>query len=650
MTNSYELHLLGLYRAIITDCEVRYPHLHKDFTRDFSRLLSCVETRGLSFLTIDLVDFGKHFDRCLSTQRLTLSSLPFQRGYKRGTPIPRLFKGLMLRVFDTNGILRSDCDVHAITCLRQLYYTAKKIRMECSNERSDKAVREFYSIESQIRRGSDNWFLEDPDWGSHNLVHLGQVAVPSRDVALPLFEEEAADLTPSELTCINTIQDVADITSAVLGVFNPYAWKAKHGPGAVSDARSGTSKYSFPHWPRKLERVFPYADFAFANYGAWARRVSDKGDSAVSQHEPPSNLILVPKTQKSPRLIASEPISHQWCQQVIKDYFVGRTRDSWIGLFVSFRDQEPNQIMARRGSLGHGLSTIDLSEASDRVSTWLVERIFRRNSTLLDALHATRTRTVKNGTEHGTRGVSKLQKFSCMGSACTFPVQTIVFLIIALGVYLHQEGLKPTIRNIKSAQGRVRTFGDDIIVPDAHADMMIRMLTLMGLRVNHSKTFLTGMFRESCGLDVFRGTNVSPVYSMTYVSAPKPESISSVVETHNNFLVRGWYNASDYLASTVRSVSSKIRNVAIDSGDFGLKTVGYVDNTHLERRVNPHLQRLEVRAHVVCSTSARTRDQVDSMILQYFTEEPPPTTQWKAGISSRSKLSLKLRWVDAACT
>lgn len=646
MSKSYGVFVLGLYKAILADCQVRYPHLQKDFGRDFSRLQSSLDTRGLPFFMIDLVDFGKHFDKCLSNSLLTPTTMVNQRPYKKGTAIPRLFKGLLLRVFDLNGVLRSDCDHYAISCLRQLYFAAKKIRLECSDGRKDKVVRSFQAIERDIVRGSYNWELDDPNWDYLDFVHIGQRQEPYSADQLPLFKEEVDPVSPADAMMLQHIQSVADIISSQIGVFDAYRWKAKHGPGAVSDAKFGTSKYSFPHWPQKLERVFPYADFAFANYGGWARSVA-LGLRPID-NEPPSRLILVPKTLKGPRLIASEPTSHQWCQQIVKDFLTERTSSTFIGSFISFRDQRPNQEMAYRGSLDQSLSTIDLSEASDRLSLWVVERLFRSNKTLIDALQSVRTRSVTNETGYGTPGVSKLHKFSCMGSACTFPIQSLVFLIVSLGVTLFERDEKVTIKSIRSLKGQVRVFGDDIVVPTYAADRVMDTLAYLGLRVNHDKTFVNGKFRESCGLDVYEGTNVTPVYSMTYPSSPKPESIASVVETHNNFLERGWYCVSDYIASTVRSVSKHIRNVPLGSGSFGLATVGYVDNSHLKRRYNPRLQRSEIFPIFVSTKSRKTRDEADRMLLQYFTEAPRPTDKWEGGVASISSLNLKRRWVDAS--
>lgn len=650
MTNSYDSYLREMYEAVIADCQVRYPHLRLDFERDLSRLASYIEDRGLSFLMIDLVDFGKHFDLCLSKQRLTHSRKPGFRAFKRGTPIPRLFKGLMLLVFDISGELRTDCDEYAVRSLRQLFYMAKKFRMECSDDRRDKCLQDFLTVEHGLRQGSLNWELDYPDWSYLDNVHLGQDPVDRRDSHPDLFEREGqvSESTPECRAVLATVQQVADIASATLGVFSAEDWRVKHGPGAVSDLSGNDNKYLFPRWPEKLERVFPYAEFAYANLGQWARSVSHEGPPRSFGEEVPSRLIFVPKTLKAPRLIAAEPVAHQWCQQSIKDYFMGRSSSTWIGRMVDFKDQTPNQEMAYQGSLDGSLATIDLSEASDRVSTWLVERIFRRNKTLVDALHACRTRQYEYTDAQLNGEVRDLVKFSCMGSACTFPVQTLIFMCISAGVVLHERNLPVTIGNLRKLKGEVRVFGDDIVVPTAHADRVMEILTHLGLKINANKSFGVGNFRESCGLDVFKGVDVTPTYIMTSPLRSKPESVKSVVESHNNFLSRGWYSVADYLCTTVQSrLGNQIQTVAMDSESFGLKTVGYPDNSHLKVRVNRGLQRLERLVLDVSTSVAKRRDEGEAMLFQYFTERPAPDTNWEAGVTLRPKLTLKLRWVEA---
>lgn len=644
MRKSYDSHILGLYDAMLKDVASTYPHLQKDLRRDYSRLLSCMDTRGLSFFMIDLVDFGKHFDKCLSSQRLIRSNMVHQRPYKKGTVIPRLFKGLLSRVFHVTGELRIDCDIAAVTYLRQLYFAVKKFRMECSNDKRTKALESFFATEASIRRGSREWDYDDPRWPDDNLIHFGQASRGHHDSQGDLFSnEEEASVGDG---CLDLLQEVADVLSSQIGVFDPYTWRAKHGPGAVSDQKGGLSKYEFPSWPEKLGRVFPLEDFAFANYSCWADSVSNSEDvGRFSQHEYPSKLILVPKTLKSPRLIASEPVSHQWCQQVLKDFFQSRSEQTFISSFITFRDQGPNGVLALEGSQSGALSTVDLSEASDRVSLWSVERLFRRNTSILDALHATRTRWCVNTIDKKLPRFHKLRKFACMGSACTFPVESLLFLAIALTAALYEKGLRANIKNIRSLKGKVRVFGDDIIVPTGSVEYLKALLEANGLKVNQQKTFDSGRFRESCGVDAFEGHNVTPGYIMTVPTRSRPESVLSAVAVHNNFVSKGYFRTANLMRTLVLRECSHIPEVATGSGTFGLWSGANPSKPKIIR-YNRELFRLEAFVTQPYSRVKKVRDRGNSMILQYYTERPSPQDPWVGGVTSRPSTFLRGRWVE----
>lgn len=637
----------GLYAAILDDIGSMYPTLRVDVELDKVRLFSLSETRGLSFFTIDLVDLGKHFDKCLAEGLFVSSGLPGSRAFKRTSTIPRLFKGMYLRVFTEFGVLRNDADIHCIRFLRQLYYAAKKLRMECENERTWKQVREFYSIDRGLRSPSLNWAGTELDTSSVDCLHLGEN--PTCYIDPPsLIPRECEELSSVDVQYLQSVQTVCDIVSSTLGRFDPLLWRTKHGPGAVSDQPRDSSKYEFPCWPDKLEHVFPMADFAFANYAQWADYVVSECASGgrFSRHEPPSRLIAVPKTQKGPRLIAAEPVAHQWCQQVIKDFLTDRLDATPIRRSVHFRDQSYNQEAARRASRARSGWTIDLSNASDRLSVWVVERAFRRNQSLLSALHATRTRWISNEIDRHSPRFSLIRKFATAGSAVTFPVQSIVFCCIAIGVLLHQRNVKPTIKSIQKAAREVLVFGDDIIVPDDVGVPMQGILDHLGFKVNTQKTFGIGRFRESCGLECFDGTCVTPTYSLSSPERARPESIISWVSVRNNFYRSGYFGVATWMESQLRKEVPYLRipYVSLDSGSFGMESFGEHRNVRIRTRVNRFTQQKESLVHSLSAIVRKRPDRYSSMLLQYFTEAPSPTDKWTAGIPSRPKLNLKLRW------
>jgi hypothetical protein len=651
---SYVSYLQGLYSAMFVDIAEHFPSLRLDSERDVSRLLSLIESRGISFLMIDLPDMGKHFDRCLSQGRLTRSGIAGQRPYRSGGVIPQLFKGLLLRVFDEVGLLRAVPDVDCIRYLRQLYYAGKKVKVQCSDSKTWKHVNEFFETDREVRLGSLSWDSDELGANRASDLHIGDHCdvspVPLFDSSDELAVQRDESLSNTSAADYECVQRVADIVSATIGRFDPSEWRTKHGPGAVADQRSSGFKYDFPCWPAKLESVFPMAEFGFANLSEWAAFSSGKGSyGAYSLHEPPSKLIAVPKTLKGPRLIAAEPVAHQWCQQAILDFFTSRLQQTPIFWSIHFRDQTENQEFARRASHTQSHVTVDLSSASDRLSCWLVERIFRRNESLLNALHASRTRWVSNEIDRKSPGFHKLRKFACMGSACTFPVQSIVFTILAIASLASARDMAVTIRNVRTLSREVRVFGDDIVIPEDGWKVLQGLLGNLGLKVNHSKTYDSGNFRESCGLDAYDGHNVTPTYSITYPDVSRPESISSCVETHNNFVSNGLFRTAEYVQSRVLKLGRlAIAYVPIGSGAFGWYDLYNTGNQHLKRRWNTDLHRIEYRADIPFGRSTRLLPKSDSILLQAFTVSLS-IAQFvlgdRLGVVSRTATTIRRRWV-----
>ncbi|UJQ85838.1 MAG: putative replicase protein [Alehxovirus montisvivens] len=646
VAKSYEVYLLGLYKAMLSSIVRIRPRLRVDCERDYSRLLSSVEKAGISMFLEYLPAMGKHFDICLSQRRLTPSYVPYMGTYKRRGSIPRLFKGLMLSVFDESGELRIEPDIKAVEFLRQLFGAAKRFRMPCSDSSTWEHVDEFFRIDAEVRRPSLQW--DDDDFSPHAARDL---QLGDRDsCVLPLFHHLGAESESAACVSekhLSTIQWVADVCTAELGRFDPAAWRSRHGPGAVADLKTGSDKYQFPFWPAKLDRVFPFADHGFHDYAEWADYVGRQSEASASLqlHEPPSRLIAVPKTITGPRLIASEPVSHQWCQQLIRDFLMSRVSDTSISRCISFRDQSKNGSLALRASLSESHATIDLSNASDRLSCWLVERLFRTSPTLLDALQASRTRWIRNDIDRKSPSLYRLRKFTTMGSAVTFPVQTIIFTYIAIGSVLFSRRLQPTQANIWWASSEVQVFGDDIIVPSDSVDNTLAALTHLGLKVNPNKTFKTGRFRESCGVDAFCGHDVTKVSVLAMPVVSKPESVVSSLDTHNNFFMRGYYEVSDYIHRAVASLKRyRFFKVRAGSGAVGWYSFDGEDHGVTEYRWNPNLQRLEYRVTGLYSPTKREPTNGRSMTLQYFTEVTRPPISKEVRLGRSSVVPTKLRW------
>lgn len=647
-------YLLGIYGEILSQISQDFPRLRRDCDRDSSRLLSLVKSRGLSFFMIDLPDIGKVFDRALSDGHLPRSGLPCQRPFRKGSTIPRLFKGLYLLVFDEFGVLRPVPDRQAIRYLRQLLYVAKKMKIACDDSRTWEHVREFFETDRKVRSPSLDWDCDELNVQRSGDLHFGD---PCRADVGPLFGDSRVGYTDCEgpvASCFATFdaaQRAADIVAATIGRFDPSEWRPKHGPGAVADQRHTQFKYDFPNWPAKLANAFCPSTFGFANDGEWAAFASGSAYHGLfSDHEPPSKLIAVPKTLKGPRLIASEPVAHQWCQQMIMDFLTTRLSASPISSSIRFRDQSENQRFAKMASLTQSHVTVDLKSASDRLSCWVVERMFRRNPSLLLALHAARTRWISNEIDKKSPQYHLLRKFSCQGSACTFPVQSYVFCVLAVASVLHARRLPVSIINMRMVSREVRVFGDDIIIPVDGWDVLRGLLGDLGLKVNPTKTYESGNFRESCGTDAYGGDDVTPIYASTIPCVSRPESIVSCVEVHNNFASAGYWGVCRFIRSTVNRIRglSTILLKPFGSGAFGWTDFENVGNKESKTRWNPHLQRLEIYGWRLVTRSRRFLPEVGSVLLQYFTvsRSPPRFLEGeRLGVVQRPSTSLRRGWV-----
>jgi hypothetical protein len=160
-----------------------------------------------------------------------------------------------------------------------------------------------------------------------------------------------------------------------------------------------------------------------------------------------------------------------------------------------------------------------------------------------------------------------LAKFASMGSALTFPMESMVFMTVIFMGIERAVGHRLTERDIKSFFGRVRVYGDDIIVPVEFVTHVISELEAMGFRVNVHKSFWTGKFRESCGAEFYAGEDVSVVrqrrplpYSRkdqkrrSLLSKEFVSRVISTVELRNLLYWRGLWATAQYLDDVIRDL------------------------------------------------------------------------------------------------
>jgi hypothetical protein len=636
--------LLNIAHGLLKDVRVAYPTM-RGVDLDSKRLSRNCQCRGLSFFSLDLPSLDNLLTEGLECGRLELKG-PLSQAVSKRIRVPRLFSGLWLRVFDSRACLREDVDVNAIAFLRQLICLGKRIQAQCSPARLEQAIRTYHAIESQLWNPSLNW---DGDQLDHEVVahklHLSDVSLEQ----LPLFPG-STDFGDRKLRGLLTrCQQVADIILDEFDFFEPVTYSGdlhlenrpsgfRHGPGAVADRRGLVNKYEFPRWSSKLDVWFPYRQCG---------TIATDMETNPMNHEVASRLIAVPKTAKAPRLIASEPTEHQWCQQVIRHFMVSELRRLFGEEFICFEKQELSGDMALSASHDGKMCTIDLSSASDRLSCWVVERVFRKHQSLLHSLHSTRTRYIRDDISQDGTSFIKLRKFASQGTATTFPVQTFVFLCLALGCSIQGQ---VTWTKIRRLGGKVRVFGDDIIMPNTRYADMVAVLQVLGLKANVEKSFHNGQFRESCGVDAYKGYNVTPTKPLTTIS-DGPSSRQAVLDVSNNLFRKGYWHASIACESALGPrILRGLPIVGRGDGSTGRFSFVGGKTDHLPKRWNARLHRTEYAVWTVKTVTKRRCLGERFALLQYFTEAPAqdfnPTrvVSYESGLVERPRLKETTRW------
>lgn len=480
-------------------------------SRDIKTVTARFEHEGLSFLTITLPTFARGLERALELGKASPDLWP--RWACRGST-PRFLGEMLDRVFDrSSGCLLDIPDADCIWGMRQLSLAMSKIELPCSDVRVAHAADAYVECEKEVREADShrNSAMEDS---------LRRVFTVLYGDVLSHVDREVYD-----------------------GTLMP-----RHGSGATADRRVGNDKLDQTEWPVRLESFFPYGEYALPN--ARYSYLLDQVDFLEPGAERPAKVVFVPKTLKTPRVIAEEPVCMQYTQQALMRSLTPLLEESKIGGMIGFTDQDPNRVMARRGSLSGDLATLDLSEASDRVSNQLVVSLLAHWPHLRGAVQACRSTTA----DVPMHGVIPLAKYASMGSALTFPLEAMVFLAIifwSMSGGVRCQDSRTVKRLILKHLDDVRVFGDDIIVPTHMALTVSAGLEAFGLKINQHKSFREGKFRESCGAEYYDGTDVSVVrvrQPLTFSSKTADvEMLESTVALRNNLYEAGLWSTAFWL-------------------------------------------------------------------------------------------------------
>jgi hypothetical protein len=463
-------------------CDVR---THRDAAYAAAR----IGTEGLSFLTITLPAFEKDLLTAIQSEQVTSN---LWTGFRSRGGLPAFLSGFLQSLFDSTGKMRQDAPSSVLRAVRQVLLLASKIELETTEHRRKAAAQSYLDTDAGIEStGPKDEFLRAVR------THLDGFL---SDVESRLYREE---------------------------------WFPRHSSGQLATRESYNSRYGFLTWTERLHEVLPY----WSDMGLSFRQQSELSVHVLPRsEEPPVRVAFVPKTMKTPRVIAMEPSWIQFVQQGLLRLLTDTLQEpQHRAIYDGFwwKDQEPNRRLAYEGSVTGKLVTLDLSEASDRVSLSLVKTLLSDHKFLLRAVLAARS---ERSVLPDGRSIT-LKKFASMGSALCFPIESMVFYTIC----------QVAVRRLGLTNATIRVFGDDIIVDSEAANTVIGLLEAFGLKVNTRKSFTAGRFRESCGADWFKGENVGVIK----LRHPLPDHqhqhdlVRSGVAFHNLLYEAGWFATAD---------------------------------------------------------------------------------------------------------
>lgn len=198
---------------------------------------------------------------------------------------------------------------------------------------------------------------------------------------------------------------------------------------------------------------------------------------------PGSRIETVPKERDKQRVISCEPFCNMIVQSVIEEGLRDLIKREFdIDLDTS---ADIHKVLAR--DLDN--ATIDLSNASNSNFNcwikWFYPSYFTKSLDQARSPMATFRESDSVTHRHHWNMVSP------MGNGFTFGLMTLTLLTIA-----------------RRMDSFAHVFGDDIIIHQDCASQLIDTLDFIGFKINESKTFIKGSFRESCGAFTFQGRDL----------------------------------------------------------------------------------------------------------------------------------------------
>jgi hypothetical protein len=559
-----------------------------------AKLRARARLEGIGFLTKTLPRLGKNLDQALSGA-IPLTKAVHGFDTLNGSELPKLLGEFFSRVLQPSGVPLPNPDTNCVSVLRMVLYSFYKYETPYTEAQTQQVVRSFEETENDL-------ITVDATIAD---LH-GSIGEFTRSRRRRSFTKQDLEDPAWHLNVTNQLRVVREariLLSKVFSHFDAYDIQPKHGPGVVSTKERLGAKYVFTNVSHRITDVYPVDAYFCASLGHVCDL--DYGFTAITQTDHSAQVLLVPKDSRGPRLISCEPVDFQWIQQGLRRGIYELVESHPLTRYnVSFTNQQPNQFGALLGSQTGRYATLDLKEASDRVSISLVHLLFPEHlHRFLDAARSVST-VLPNGSK------LKLRKFAPMGSALCFP-------IMALTIWALLTASAPDADTRES----ILVYGDDVIVPTAYAVSAMNILEVFGLRINRTKSCTQGFFRESCGMDAFQGVQVTPVrFRTVWDDTPRPDVYTSWIAYANQLWDRRCYHAYDYIVEKLEAIYGPIPGEEMSQKRYPSLRSSTARTTDFKRRSNTQLQKLQYKVRVEVPSSVTQILPGWNMLLRFFAE------------------------------
>lgn len=592
-SSSLNLDLVELFKKLSLDLDIDQ--------RTVTYCIRRIKSEGMQFLTITLPSLGDTFLRSLDLKKWQINTAFRSSG---GSRVPLHFRGLLGHIFSLDtGILRPDVSefdiyrtLNFFSYFKKLVITLPSVRCTVKTRltghsgtrryvrASRQAVVDFRELDRNLNPKYTSFW---EDMRKNFLNHY----------------PESSSLTVDDVLNVPA-RNTTGTTSSESDGLDPYVKRELKAHGLDKDASpSIVQKYMYPDFRksgyRKLLSAF---GAAHKPYPSFNRRFLVRSVTEGVPEDFSSELLIVPKTFKSSRTIVREPYHTLRLQMSLFDTLT-RTLERDTSHRINFYSQEISRELALSSSLDGSLATIDLSSASDLVSFSLCLNLFDNCPALRYFLRNIRSRFCNYKEDlfdkRSLVRTFELNKLAGMGSGLTFPIMSLVIHLAICTRVSKLLGLK-----YARVMRKVFTYGDDIILPTEWYSIACDALHEVGLKVNSSKSFSQGAFRESCGMFAYNGVDITPCLFRlsgakmifprsqrfdvaTHIQASRKQEFVFSAERHCRELFRnGMLNTAEYLYQKIESILGV--HLPIDSSDSSdlVRRFDYVNGVYTTREAH----------------------------------------------------------------